>query len=143
MLRDWFDVPGAVSLDLTGVDSAVDELGDPMLIMAMAMRKLQALRLLATPGVQTSTDVVVSIVQDLNRALIQAPSMRLEGAAEVADWDAALADLMSDPAHLEDAPGDVDADDPEASRFRMLHRNLHDAALAVLEASDGEIKLLE
>ena len=143
MLRAWFDVPETVSLDLAGVDSAVEELGDPMLIMAMAMRKLQALRLLATPGVQTSTDVVVSIVQDLNRALIQAPSMRLEGAVEVTDWDAALADLMSDPEQLDDAPADVDDDDPEASRFRMLHRNLHDAALAVLEASDGEIKLLE
>ncbi|MDX1509724.1 MAG: hypothetical protein R3249_00085 [Nitriliruptorales bacterium] len=143
MLRDWFDVPEAVTLDLKGVDSAVEELGDPMLIMAMAMRKLQALRLLATPGVQTSTDVVVSIVQDLNRALIQAPSMRLEGEAEITDWDAALAELMTDPEQLEDAPLDVDDDDPEASRFRMLHRNLHDAALAVLEASDGEIKLLE
>lgn len=143
MLRDWFDVPNAVSLDLTDVDSAVGELGDPTLIMAMAMRKLQALRLLATPGVQTSTDVVVSIVQDLNRALVQAPAMRLEGAAETADWDAALAVLVSDPEHLDEAPIDVADEDPEATRFRQLHRSLHDAALAVLEASDGEIKLLE
>lgn len=143
MLRGWFDVPGTVSLDLTDVDSAVTELSDPTLIMAMAMRKLQALRLLATPGVPTSTDVVVSIVQDLNRALVQAPAMRLEGAAEVADWDAALADLMDDGGQLDDAPSDVDEEDPEAARFRHLHRNLHDAALAVLEASEGEIKLLE
>jgi hypothetical protein len=69
--------------------------------------------------------------------------MRLEGAAETADWDAALAVLVSDPEHLDEAPIDVADEDPEATRFRQLHRSLHDAALAVLEASDGEIKLLE
>lgn len=142
ILRDWFDVPATVTLNLADVDSAVEEMGNPTLIMAMAMRKLQALRLLATPGVQTSTDVVVAIVQDLNRALIQAPSMRLEGAAELADWDAALAELVGSD-ELGEAPTEVDEEDPEAARFRVLHRSLHEAALAVLEASDGEIKLLE
>ncbi len=72
-LRRWFDVPPVVSLDLTQVDSAVSELGDPQMVAALAMRKLQALNLLATPGVRTTTDVVVAIVNDLERALIQAP----------------------------------------------------------------------
>ena len=60
------------------------------MIAALAMRKLQALRLLATPGVRTSTDVVLSIVNDLDRALVQAPIMRLKLRASTIDWDAAL-----------------------------------------------------
>ena len=66
ILRTWFDVPPRVTLDLVDVDSAVTELGDPVMIAALAMRKLQALNLLATPGVRTTTDVVVTIVSDLD-----------------------------------------------------------------------------
>ena len=79
-------------LDLSAVDSekVVREMAEPAMIAALAMRKLQALHLLATPGVRTSTDVVVTIVQDLTRALLQAPVMRLRVAAERTDWDAAL-----------------------------------------------------
>src|SRR5471030_829636 len=94
-LRDWFDVPSAVVIDLSAVDSekVVREMAEPAMIAALAMRKLQALHLLAAPGVRTSTDVIVTIVQDLTRALLQAPVMRLRVAAEHTDWDAALAGL--------------------------------------------------
>src|ERR671917_595259 len=78
LLRDWFDVPDHITLDLRAVDSAVAELGDPQLIMAMAMRKLQAFHLLTTPGVETTTDVVLTVIQDLQRALLQAPNMHLK-----------------------------------------------------------------
>lgn len=139
-LRVWFDVPERVTLDLTDVDAAVHELGDPQMIAATAMRKLQALRLLATPGVRTSTDVVVSIVQDLNRALIQAPAMRLKRAAATADWDAALAELV-EPGDEAVAGGATD-DDEVVQRFRELHGKLHQAVHAVLQASDGEIRYL-
>ena len=64
-LRGWFDVPSVVTLDLNAVDSAVLELGDPQMVAALAMRKLQALNLLSRPGVRTTTDVVVAIVNDL------------------------------------------------------------------------------
>ena len=67
-LRRWFSVPPRLSLNLESVDSAVTEMGDPTLIAGMAMRKLQALNLLSTPGVRTTTDVIVTIVQDLDRA---------------------------------------------------------------------------
>lgn len=142
ILRGWFGVPSEVRLDLAEVDSAVAELGDPVMIAALAMRKLQALHLLATPGVRTTTDVVVTIVGDLERALVQAPVMRLRLAAATADWDAALADLSSGdgPEH---APDDPDAADPEADRFRLLHGRLHDAVRAVLEASEGQIRHFE
>ena len=143
ILRTWFDVPPRVTLDLVDVDSAVTELGDPVMIAALAMRKLQALNLLATPGVQTTTDVVVTIVQDLDRALLQAPVMRLRLAAQVTDWDAELAWLEGDEAAVDEAPLDPTDSDPEAAHFRALHAKLHEAMEAVLEASDGEIRVLE
>ena len=140
-LRRWFDVPAKVPLDLTDVDAAVTELGDPQMIAALAMRKLQALRLLSTPGVRTTTDVVVTMVQDLNRALVQAPVMRLHRAAASTDWDAELAGLADSGAA--DAPLGSDEADPEAERFTTLHALLHEAVFAVLEASEGEIRHFE
>lgn len=141
-LRGWFDVPERITLDLTDIDSAVTELGDPVMIAAVAMRKLQALRLLSTPGVKTSTDVVVAIVQDLNRALLQAPAMRLQRAASDTDWDAAFADLVDADEGRTAAPRSSDEDDGEVVRFRELHERLHEAVYAVLQASEGEIRYL-
>ncbi|CAN5533423.1 hypothetical protein BH23ACT7_BH23ACT7_09000 [soil metagenome] len=135
LLRDWFEVPRHVTIDLRTVDSAVSELGDPQLVMAMAMRKLQALHLLTTPGVVTSTDVVLTVIQDLERALLQAPSMHLRNAAAETDWDAAFAALDGD----EDPDEDDFGDDDEIEVFKRHHRALHEAARAVLRASDGQI----
>ncbi|MFA9428692.1 hypothetical protein [Egicoccus sp. AB-alg2] len=141
-LRDWFDVPDRVSLSLQDVDAAVTELSEPVMVAAMAMRKLQALRLLSQPGVRTSTDVVVSIVQDLDRALLHAPSLHLERRARLADWDAALEELTTtpeeQPAHQEDPAGE--GEDAETAAFRALHARLHEAVHAVVQASDGQIR---
>ena len=140
-LQRWFNVPASVSINLSSIDSAVVEMGDPVLIMAMAMRKLQALNLLSTPGVRTTTDVVITIVQDLDRALVQAPNMRLGLAASSTDWDAAFAAIEAlDGANESTAGQSVDDDDLEATRFRELHDQLHAAVYAVMEASDGEIR---
>ncbi|HZB71236.1 MAG TPA: hypothetical protein VE395_03820 [Acidimicrobiales bacterium] len=141
-LRRWFDVPPRVSLDLSEVDSAVTELGDPVLVAAMAMRKLQALHLLATPGVRTTTDVVVAIVQDLQRALIQAPTMRLKLAAAATDWDAELASLDHPAGSARAAPATADEADPDADRFRALHVMVNMAMEATVAASDGQIRTL-
>jgi hypothetical protein len=144
-LRDWFDVPDTVTLDLAGIDTAVSELGDPVMVAALAMRKLQALHLLSTPGVRTTTDVVVTIVQDLERALVQAPYSRLRVRAESTDWDAELA-ALEDGALVEEEdapPADPAAADPEVERFRMLHAQLHRAARSVLDASEGRIRIFE
>jgi hypothetical protein len=141
-LRRWFGVPPNVELDLKDIDSAVVELGDPVMIAALAMRKLQALRLLSTPGVRTTTDVVVTIVQDLQRALIQAPNMRLNLAASETDWDAELAALGQDSGDPF-APTTADEVDPEAQRFHELHGRLQQAMVAVIDASEGEIRYLE
>lgn len=142
-LRRWFEVPPAVTLDLAEVDSAVAELGDPVMVIAMAMRKLQALHLLSTPGVVTTTDVVVTMVGDLDRALMQAPTMRLRQQAAATDWDAEFASLDDDVFSAEATPdGNGETVDEEAERFREMHARLHLAARAVIEASDGEIRLL-
>lgn len=133
LLREWFGVPDHITLDLRGVDSAVAELGDPQLIMAMAMRKLQAFHLLTTPGVVTTTDVVLTVIQDLQRALLQAPNMHLKHAAAATDWDAAFAAL----GQATDA-GPIQTDD-EIAAFRHHHAALHEAARAVLHASNGQI----
>ncbi len=145
-LRRWFDVPAAVTLDLRAVDSAVAELGDPQLVMAMAMRKLQALHLLTTPGVRTTTDIVLTVIQDLERALLQAPNLHLRQAAESTDWDAALQALDEAPADAAEVDGGSEpeptADDKDIARFRAHHARLHEAARAVLHVSDGEIRVL-
>jgi hypothetical protein len=142
LLREWFDVPGRITLDLRAVDSAVAELSDPQLVMAMAMRKLQAFHLLTTPGVVTTTDVVLTVIQDLERALLQAPNMHLKAAAAETDWDAAFAALNSDALSSGDpGEGGRRADD-EIATFRTHHAALHEAARAVLHASDGEIRRL-
>ncbi len=144
-LRAWFGVPGHVTIDLRGVDSAVEELGDPQFIMAMAMRKLQALHLLTTPGVRTTTDVVLTVIQDLERALLQAPGMHLRHEAAETDWDAALAELdgNGEAEPTADAEGAAEASrQDELEAFRRHHAALHEAARAVLRASDGEIRRL-
>lgn len=140
LLRTWFGVPEKMQLDLTEVDSAVIELGEPQMIAAMAMRKLQALNLIATPGVLTATDVVVSLVNDLNRALIQAPSMYLSQKAESVDWDNAFATLEGLEESSDDGPQSSTDMDPEIDRFEELHALLHDALISIVEASDGEIR---
>lgn len=132
LLREWFDVPDHITLDLRAVDSAVTELGDPQLVMAMAMRKLQAFHLLTTPGVPTTTDVVLTVIQDLQRALLQAPNTHLRNAAAETDWDAAFAAL--------DQAADAGSDQTdEIAAFRHHHAALHEAARAVLHASNGQI----
>ncbi len=145
-LRRWLSVPSSVTLDLSDVDAAVTQLGDPVMIAALAMRKLQALRLLSLPGVRTTTDVVVAMVSDLDRALIQAPAMRLKRQAAATDWDQELAGLSEAPSHTSSgspspapAPESADEEDPEVERFKDLHGRLHAAVFAVIEASDGEI----
>jgi hypothetical protein len=144
MLRRWFEVPDSVALDLSDIDSAVVELGDPEMIAALAMRKLQALRLLATPGVRTTTDVVVAIVNDVDRALLQAPDLRLRRQVAGTDWDAALEQLsIGEPLPDPDDEADGESFDEEVALFRELHQQLHAAAIAVVEAAQGEIRIFE
>lgn len=138
LLRRWFEVPEHATIDLREIDSAVAELSDPQLVMAMAMRKLQALHLLTTPGVRTTTDVVLTVIQDLERALLQAPSMYLKRSAAEIDWDAAFIALENS----DDMPEGGMAEADELEEFRRHHGALHEAARAVLHVSEGQIRIL-
>jgi hypothetical protein len=141
LLRDWFGVPDRVTLDLRAVDSAVAELADAQHAMAMAMRKLQSLHLVTTPGVRTTTDVVLTVIQDLERALSQAPVVHLRSEAAEADWDAELAAMGAEDLEGPELPeGDHTFD--EIDRFRRHHAALRAAVRAVLQASDGQICVL-
>lgn len=138
-LKRWFAVPNHVALNLSTIDAATREMSDPVMIAALALRKLQALSLIATPGVPTATDVVVNIIQDLHRALIEAWSSRLRLDAQAADWDAEFEAMSEHPSRS--VPHSSSQDDPERLRFSELHQGLHEAVRAVLHASGGEIRV--
>ena len=141
-LREWFDIESTITLDLKEIDSAVIELGKPEIIAAMAMRKLQALRLISTPGVLTTTDIVIAIINDLDRALLQAPSMYLERKADRTDWDQALANL-EDSVLEETKSSKNNKIDTDIEKFQRQHALLHVAVQSVVEAAEGEIRYFE
>ena len=141
-LSEWFDIESTITLDLKEIDSAVVELGKPEIIAAMAMRKLQALRLISTPGVLTTTDIVIAIINDLDRALLQAPSMYLERKADRTDWDQALANL-EDSVLEETKSSKNNKIDTDIEKFQQQHALLHVAVQSVVEAAEGEIRYFE
>lgn len=138
-MKRWFIVPDRITLDLSSIDAATREMGNPTMIAALALRKLQALALIATPGVRTTTDVVINMIQDLDRALIEAPFSRLRLDAETADWDAELEAMSEHPSRR--VPSSALQGDPEHDRFIELHSALRDAVTAVYKASDGVIRI--
>lgn len=138
-MKAWFSVPNAVMLNLTSIDAATREMSDPVMIAAIALRKLQALSLMSTPGVPCPTDVIVNLIQDLDRALLEAPGNHLRIDAATADWDAELEHMSEHPSR--GVPSSPTQDDPERERFIELHAALRSALTAVHEASAGEIRI--
>jgi hypothetical protein len=69
ILKEEFQVPDIYELALHHVDAAELRLTNTVDIAAIAMRKVQALRWVAKPGVETTNDVVVALAADLSRAL--------------------------------------------------------------------------
>ncbi len=147
LLKKWFGVPDSVVLDLVDIDCVTREMSDPAMIAALTMRKLQALRLVARPGIRTTTDVVVSIVQDLERALFEASKNRIvatsaspnriEEAMRILDGDSFV-----DDARQHSMPVHLTADDGEIAEFILLHRRIQSAARSVLDVSDNQIRIL-
>lgn len=77
-LRVGFGVGRKYVLDLSDVDLGA-ELYDPTALAAMAMRKVQALRLAAANGEPVPCDVVVGLAAELSRTLYEL-ACRLAGA---------------------------------------------------------------
>lgn len=69
LLKEHLEVADEYVLDLTHIDSAHPVLRRPYDVAALAMRKVQALRLVSRPGERTSNDVVVGLCAELTRAL--------------------------------------------------------------------------
>ena len=57
------------------------------MVAAFAMRRLQAVHLLTTPGIMTTTDVIVTQIDSVLRALMEAPRSQLLRKATNTDWD--------------------------------------------------------
>ena len=145
LLKNWFDVPSIVTVNVSSIDAGLHQHTDPRTVMAMAMHRLQALHLLTTPGVRTTTDVVLTVIQDLERALLQAPLMHLRSEVADTDWDAELAELSDELGDDETLRADEEVRDAglgDIERFRLDHRRLRLAAKAVLRASSGQIRVL-
>jgi hypothetical protein len=68
-LKEEFQVPDIYELALHDVDAAEPFLQSTLDIAAITMRKIQALRWVTKPGVETANDVVVTLAADLLRAL--------------------------------------------------------------------------
>ncbi|MGH3719369.1 MAG: hypothetical protein ACRDRI_11140 [Pseudonocardiaceae bacterium] len=68
-LKQEFQVPDTYELVLHHVDAAEPVLRSTLDIAAITMRKIQALRWMTKPGVETANDVVVTLAADLLRAL--------------------------------------------------------------------------
>ncbi len=137
-LRTWFEIGDRLVVDLSAVDSptVVAELQDPRLVAGFAMRKLQALHLVSRPGVRTTTDVVVTQIDSVLRALVEAPGRHMKVAAHEVNWDHEWQVL--------DAGMFVPLGCPEAEahEFRDLVQRLADARHAVIQASAAEIRVL-
>ncbi|MGH3831808.1 MAG: hypothetical protein ACRDRS_15400 [Pseudonocardiaceae bacterium] len=67
-LKEEFRVPDTYELMLHDVDAAEPVLRSTLDIAAITMRKIQALRWVAKPGVETANDVVVALAADFLRA---------------------------------------------------------------------------
>lgn len=76
LLRDLFEVPPCYILVLGTVDSARRDLRRTHDLAAITMRKVQALRLVTTPGELTRSDVVIGLIAELTRSL-EALAIRL------------------------------------------------------------------
>lgn len=69
IIKKEFEVSDTYVLVLHDVDAAEPFLTETHDIAAITMRKIQALRWVATPGVETANDVVVTLAADLQRSL--------------------------------------------------------------------------
>ncbi|MGH3695549.1 MAG: hypothetical protein ACRDRX_16440 [Pseudonocardiaceae bacterium] len=68
-LKAEFQVPDTYELPLHHVDAAEPFLSNARDVAAITLRKIQALRWVTKPGVETTNDIVVTLAADLLRAL--------------------------------------------------------------------------
>lgn len=69
IIKDEFKVPDIYELALHDVDAAEPVFTTTHYIAAITMRKIQAVRWVAKPGVEIANDAVVTLAADLQRSL--------------------------------------------------------------------------
>lgn len=69
IIKEEFNVPDTYTLALHDVDAVEPLLNKVADVAAIVMRKIQTLRWLAKPGVETTNDVIVTLAADLQRSL--------------------------------------------------------------------------
>jgi hypothetical protein len=69
LIKGAFEVGESYLLSLAHVDAIEGELHDTTPLAAFTLRKVQAMRHVARPGIQTSVGTVVSLVSELTAAL--------------------------------------------------------------------------
>ena len=85
IVKAWFHVPDCVHLNLSDVDVAEGEMFEAGMVAAVTLRKIQALRLLSRPGVETSLAAILSLISDVRSALggmLQQPAGTQRGEAD-------------------------------------------------------------
>lgn len=110
-LKSWFDVPNTLVIDLSCIDSedAIRSMQNRQMVAGFAMRKLQALHLISTPGIPTRADVVLMLIDSALQALLEAPRGHLTRQIATVDWDREWKVL--DAGLLLHSPTPQDADD--------------------------------
>jgi hypothetical protein len=88
-LQRWFNVGPQLVADISTIGSPAiaEELQDPQLVAGFAMRRLQALHFVSRPGVRTTTDIVIALIDGVLRPLIESPTRHLTQASTDVDWD--------------------------------------------------------
>lgn len=69
LLQTTFKIERKVTIDLSDIDAAADSLSDDYMLVAMTMRRLQALRHISDPTKMTQVGIVVSSIAELFQQL--------------------------------------------------------------------------
>jgi hypothetical protein len=137
-LKAWFGVPDAVSMPLACIagDDVTRDLRDAQQVAAFAMRKLQALYLIAQPGVSTKADVPLGLIDSVIRALVEAPGRHLSFELAATDWDREWQILEAGLVWKQPPPED------ELPRFRSLIGEMCEARRPLIDLLEAGNPLL-
>ncbi|MDQ2727195.1 MAG: hypothetical protein M3Y91_04875 [Actinomycetota bacterium] len=133
LVAELVETPLTIELDVSAIDSdaAVGQLKDRGLVAGLAMRKLQALHCVATPGVTTAVDVVLGLIDGVLRALVEAPDAYMQRRAALCDWDQEFDAL--DNGLIWRNPQRTDEELEEFSRCTATLGELHKVVAAMAE----------
>ena len=105
LLQTNFKIQRRVMIDLSDIDAAADSLSDHYMLVAMTMRRLQALRHISDPTRMTQVGVVVSSIAELFQQLAAIENhglTRSRGQEELVNFRHQMAQAFHDVKSLEE-----------------------------------------